>query len=893
SSLVSFSRSNAEGFFSIKGLSSGKYRLLVTHIGFRNLDRDFVINEHIPVIDFGSLPLLSKSNMLEEVTVVAEAPPVTIRNDTLEFNAGSFKTKPNAVVEDLLKKLPGIQVDKDGKIKANGEEVKKVLVDGKEFFGNDPKMATKNLPSDVVDKVQVFDRKSDQSRFSGFDDGNSEKTINLTIKQDKKNGLFGRATVGAGDQGRYEGKMNVNSFSGDRQMSAIGMANNTNKQGFSFMDILNFSGGLPGAGGGKGGNIDISSSGLSVQGGGPGGGSSNPGITTTWAGGLNYNNSLQKKMDLTGSYFYNKMENEKLEKMNQQWLIPGNNYTTVKDNKSIGRNESHRVNFANDYKIDSMNSLRISSSLNYQQSDLASSSEYNSVSAKGQRLNGGIANSYIKGDGYNWNSNALFRHRFPKKGRTFSANIGFGINQTQSDGRLSSENAFYNPDGSLKRGDTLNQINNQDADSKNYSAVLSFTEALSKISLLELNYNVASTLSESARNTFDYDKSTGKHSVINDALTTKFSNEYTYHRPGLNWRLQGKKVTLAIGSSMQFAKLKSDFNLLSLDSSLQRSFTNFLPNANMQYSINRYKNLRFFYNAMTRQPSVSQLQPIDDNTDPLNIRRGNPDLQQEYTHRLNANYSSFDPFQKTSFFASLNASLTNDRIVNADFLSAQGERITQPVNANGVYTVSGNASWGFAVKKLKSTVNLNTSASAGRNLAFINSQKNNIRSWNGNAQLTWSYNYKEMFDFTAGVSAGYNNVNYSLQTNQDSKYWTQQYSFETNFYFPAGFSISSEMDYNTRSVLVEGYNANYFIWNAGLAKQLFKNKRGELRLHINDILNQNIGVNRNANQNYIEDVSYNVLKRYGQLSFTYNINKFAGKNLPFNKNSGTIKVIGN
>src|SRR5882724_2918540 len=263
SSLIAFSRSEQNGRFTIKGLVTGKFRLLITHVGYRNVSRNFILSDSIREIDLGYLAMSNKSDLLKEVTVTQEVAPVTIKQDTVEFNAGSFKTKSNAVVEDLLKKLPGIQVDKNGTIKANGEEVKKVLVDGKEFFGNDPKIASKNLPADAVDKVQVFDRKSDQSQFTGFDDGNSQKTINLTIKQDKKNGVFGKVIAGAGNDGRYEGRANINQFKGNRQLSLIGMANNTNKQGFAFQDVMNFTGGMSGHGG-RG--SDPLGSGIPIQG---------------------------------------------------------------------------------------------------------------------------------------------------------------------------------------------------------------------------------------------------------------------------------------------------------------------------------------------------------------------------------------------------------------------------------------------------------------------------------------------------------------------------------------------------------------------------------------------------------------------------------------------------
>lgn len=887
SSLVSFSRTNSNGFFTLRNLENGNYRLLVTHVGYLNITREFSISTGLPELNFGTLVITNKSNLLQEVTVVQEKPPVVIRNDTMEYNAGSFKTKENAVVEDLLRKLPGIQVDKDGKIKSNGEEVKKVLVDGKEFFGNDPKMATKNLPADAIDKVQVFDRKSDQSRFTGFDDGNSEKTINLTIKPEKKNGVFGKATAGAGDKGLYQGNFNVNSFNKERQLSAIGMLNNTNKQGFSFMDILNFTGGLPNMGRGGGVQLDMNSMGLPIQ-----GASNNQGITTTKAGGLNYNNTFQKNLELMSSYFYNRLQTDKSEKAFQQWLLPGNNYNTTRENNSNNFSESHRANISADYKLDTANSIKLYSTVNWQQSAYQVNSQYQSVNTAGNLLNNGFANSFVEGKGYSWNNSALFRHRFAKKGRTFSANLSLNLNNSSSNGGLKSLNNYYQPNGSMQQSDTINQVNDQENTSRNYGAVLSYTEALSKKSLLEFNYNFNALRSQSDKSTYDFDKSSGKHSTLNNLLSNNFVNDYIYHRPGMNWRYQQKKYNFSIGAAVQQASLESQFHIMASDSGLERSFFNFLPRANLQYSINQYKNIRASYNTFTRQPSVTQLQPLANNTDPLNISIGNPDLKQEYYHRLQAEYISFDPYRHTNFFAGLSAGLTNNRIVNADQLNGQGQRITQPVNVNGVYNISLNTSWGFPIRKLKSKLNLNTDFSKYHNIGFINGAQNKSNTWMASEEIAWSYSYKEIFDLSASAEVVYNDVKYSLQQQQNLRYWNQYYTFEANVYLPAGFSIASDVDYSTRSGLTKGYNQSAVLWNAGVAKQVFKNKKGQFRLQVYDILNQNIGVSRNSNQNYIEDLSYNVLKRFFQLSFTYNLSRFAGKGIaaPGSKNSN-IQVL--
>jgi hypothetical protein len=553
SSLVSFARSDKSGNFTIKGLDYGKYRLLVTHVGYRNINKNFIVSNEAKEIDLGYLPVSTKSDLLDEVTVVQEVPPVSVRNDTLEYNAGSFKTKPNAVVEDLLKKLPGVQVDKDGTVRSQGEKVQKVLVDGKPFFGNDPKIATKNLPADAVDKVQVFDKKSDQSAFTGFDDGNSQKTINLTLKPEKKNGLFGKATAGAGDKGRYQGNFNINKFSGDQQLSAIGMANNTNKQGFSFQDILNFTGGMPGMNGGRGGGLQQAESTMPIQ----GLLENNQAITTTTAGGLNYNDTWNKKTEINSSYFYNRTNDDGLKKTTRQYLLPTQSYTQTQDAQTSKLNQNHRLNLSADHKIDSFNTIKFTTAVTWQQSESNSATVYNAVTPKGQMINDGFSNSIAAGNGYSWNNSALYRHRFAAKGRTLSANLSFGLNNSDIDGSLQSINRFYE-NGLQADSDTIDQVYNQAGKGYNYGAVISYTEPLSKKSLLEFNYNFNLSQSESAKETFDKDFTSGKYLVPNIYLTNDFDNTYTTHRETMSWRYQDKKYTATIGAAMQQSQLKSD-----------------------------------------------------------------------------------------------------------------------------------------------------------------------------------------------------------------------------------------------------------------------------------------------------------------------------------------------
>src|SRR5688572_17357794 len=378
SSLFTFGMTDNAGRFFLDNIPVGEYRLLITHIGYHNQNKNFSLTENVKNIDLGNVVMNDRTKVLEEVLVTSEAPPVTLIGDTVQYNAASFKTQPNASVEQLLKKMPGVEVGKDGTIKAQGQTVNKVLVDGKEFFGNDPKMATKNLPADAIDKVQVYDKQSDIAQLTGFDDGNSEKTINLKLKQEKKKGLFGKVSAGAGTENRYQGRFNINSFKGARQLSTIGMGNNTNAEGFSFMDILNFTGALSQMTQG-GGNVNINMSSRDPEAALMGSGNNNA-INTSWAGGINYNNIIGKKMELNGNYFYNRYNPVTDSRTRRQYIIPDSTYFYNQNSRTDNRSITHRVNFTYDYIIDSMHSLKLTPNFSYQNSANRSFSNYQTLS---------------------------------------------------------------------------------------------------------------------------------------------------------------------------------------------------------------------------------------------------------------------------------------------------------------------------------------------------------------------------------------------------------------------------------------------------------------------------------------------------------------------------------
>jgi len=874
SSLVTFTMTNNRGEFALANVPYGDYRLLVTHVNYHNVNKYFTVNDANKNIDLANIEVSDKNKVLEEVVIMAEAPPVTLIGDTVQYNAGSFKTKPNAVVEDLLKRMPGIQVEKDGTVKAQGQEVKRVLVDGKEFFGNDPKIATKNLPADAVDKVQVYDKQSDMAQLTGFDDGQSEKTINLKLKKDKKKGVFGKVNAGGGTEGRYQGKFNVNSFKGARQMSVIGMGNNTNAEGFSFMDILSFTGGMNQLGGGGGGGININMSSNDLLASSMGGGN-NSSINTSWAGGANYNNILGKKMEVQSNYFYNRYNPVTEQKLSRQYILPDSTYFYNQNSRTDNLSKSHRFNLTYDYLIDSMNSLKFTPTLSLQNSNNHSASAYETLSEQLLRSNRGISDNFSTSDGYNFNGTLLYRKKFKRRGRTFSLSAGTTLNNSDGNGELASVNEFYNKQGILVKTDSINQHSISEGEVRGYNTRAAYTEPLLKRSLLEFSVSKSESHSVSDKITYDYNKTSGKHDILNPLLTNNYENVYGTTTAGIRLRTQKKRYNYSFGLTWQNADLEGTIRSGIKDSVITKSFYNILPNARFQYNFTRFKNLQLDYRASTNQPSVSQLQPIPDISNPLNIKLGNPNLKQEFTHRINANYTGMNPFRNKSFFWFSSYSFTNNKIVSFDVVDSFGRKLTTPVNVNGVYNLSNDISVGLPLRFIKATMNFNTGVGYSKTIQFINTHRNNIynTSFDPNVEITKSL--KDKIDLTVRGGVTFNKAKYSLQSSLNNNYLTQDYSIDAGWQLPKNFYLSTDFTYTISTKRSEGYNAKVPLWNASFSKLFLKYNRGELKISAHDLLNENQAIVRTTNSNYIEDQSNRVLKRFYLLSFTYSLNKMS------------------
>jgi len=637
-----------DGSFEIKNIPSGNYIVRLSFQSYASQSRNIKITKANQEIDLGNIYLVSTADRLPDVVVTQSA--VQIKKDTVEFSASNFAVKPNAVAEDLLKKIPGIDVDKTGAIKSQGEAVQRILVNGKRFFGDDPKMATKNLPPDVIDKIQVFDDLSDQSKFTGFDDGNRVKTINITTKKNTSKGYFGKAVAAVGTDGNYDESFNIHRFDGNTQISALGQANNINKQNFTPQD-------MSGGGGGRGGG---------------GFNSGTSGITTTLGGGLNMKTSWGKmNSSAYGSYFYNNLKGDVEQQSQTQTLITTDSSTFKNSTSSSASNTvNHRINFNLEENFDSSNSLVARPNIAFQTSTPNSSSSTTTTGTTGSLINSSVNHSNSYNSGYNISgANIQLRHKFNKKFRTISLDIGFSNSANDGDGNSYAVNSFFG----AHKVDTLNQYYVDSFHSFSFTPTLSYTEPLAQNQILEFRYSYNTNTNHSVNNTYEYNNITN----VYDRFDSLYSNSYRYNASSntfsLSYRLQEAKYNFNIGSGIQFTDYKSENTVKNII--VAHNYVNITPTANFTYNFKKTENLRIFYSGRTGQPSVSNLQPLK-TISGLDTAMGNPDLKPQFTNSLRILYTSFDPVTQHIMFATINASATTNDIQSSIIQHSNGTKTT-------------------------------------------------------------------------------------------------------------------------------------------------------------------------------------------------------------------------
>lgn len=863
---------DVDGNFIFPDVPAGKYTLKIQYSGFNEENKPLTIVDRD--LNLGIIKMSIARTQLAEVTIKANALAVEQNGDTTAYNAAAYKVNPDANAEDLIRKMPGMDLS-SGSPKAQGETVTKVLVDNKPFFGDDAATALQNLPADIIAKVQVYDEKSDQAQFTGFDDGNTTKTINIVTKPDRREGAFGKLFAGYGDQDKYSAGGNVNYFNGDRRLSLIGMSNNVNLQNFSAQDLVGVSGGGGRRrGGGRGGNAGNNF--LT---------SAKSGIARTNAIGLNYSDKWGKKIDVTGSYFFNNSHNVSNQDVNRLYVLPEQTGQSYREqDNSVSNNFNHRFNLRLNYTIDSNNSLLFVPSLSFQKNNSTSDMLGQTFDNNGMDMLNSTDNSYESDqNAYNLSAFLLYRHKFQKKGRTLSLFANGSMSRNKGTGILTADNTFVDTSlNTILRQSSDNLVNN-----RSLNANLNYTEPISQKSYLQLRYGLGYQTGESNKYTHNYSPLTGEYSLLDTSLTNVFNTDYLTNSLGLAYRVTAGKLNAAIGVNAQNAQLQSD-RQLPVDNHLARNYNNVLPYASLRYRFNPTNDLSLFYRSSTDAPSVNQLQDVVDNQNPLQLTAGNPLLQQDFQHNLRLRFRSANVAKSISVFGMLSGNYiqhyigNNTLVAGADtvlpngFSLAQGGRFTTPENLPSYWNLNAFSGIGLPVNVLRSNLNVNIQAGYQRTPGKINGLLNYANNTNVGLGLTFSSNISEKIDFTLSSNGTANFVKNTVNTTSDNHFYNQMTRLSVNYIFWKGIVLNSDITNQFYTGLSAGFNESYYLWNVSIAKKLFKKQQGELKFSVYDLLGQNQSIQRTVSEIYSEDVRTNVLQRYFMLTFTYTLKAFKG-----------------
>lgn len=876
-----------DGNFEFSNVQNGNYKLRVRYLGYNDMEQSLTVNN--ADVSLGSIKATKNTKQLKQVEIVEQQTRVEVKADTVEYNAKAYKTNPDATAEDLVVKMPGVTRE-DGVIKAHGEEVKKVTIDGKDFFGDDASMALKNLPSDVVDRVQVYDRMSDQAQFTGFDDGRSQKSMNIVTKGGISDGVFGKVYAGYGylNDSKYSAGFNINWFKENRRLTFLGMSNNINQQNFSMDDLVGVTGntsqrgGPGGMGGPRGGG----------RGPGGGGAASNflvsqaGGISTSHAAGMNYADvwGKLKKVQVTGSYFFNLSDNVTGSDIARQYFNTGDTSTYYNENNDANsRNINHRFNFRLQYNIDSMNSLIITPKLSVQQNNKTSSTFGQTTNPEGSLLSQSNSNVNAYNLGYNFSTELLFRHKFNKPKRTISFSVTPTINNKKGNSTQYSENLYAGSDTSIIDQETVSSSNNY-----TIAGNITYTEPAGKTGIVQLNYDGSYNWNMADKQTSALDSISNEYNVLDTLLSNKYDNNYMTQRAGATYRVNIKQASLSVGVDGQYALLTGT-STFPYSYSTNRSFYNVLPNAMFSYKFKNNANIRVMYRTSTTAPSISQLQSVIDNSNPLLLSTGNPDLKQTYTHRAFVRFGYTNTKTAQSFFTFASVNYTQNYIGNSTMIAASdttlnggivlpaGGQLSMPVNLSGNLTSNIFMTYGLPISKIKSNINLNAGLTYSRTPSMINMVENMANTYGVNGGFVLSSNISEKIDFTIMYRGGYNIVKNSISTTSDNNYYSHTADVRFNWMFWKGFVFNTTLQNTLYAGIAQGYNQNIFLWNAGLGYKFLKDKSLEVRFTVNDILNQNNGISRTVTETYIEDNQTQVLKRYLMLTVTYNLRFFKNK----------------
>lgn len=862
--LVKFTRTTKEGNFDLPNLTAGKYIVMVSYPSYA--DYVDIITTTTGVTDLGKISVITKATLLQEVIVKQTIGSIRMKGDTTEYKADSFKVSANADVQELLRKMPGIQVNSKGEITAQGERVQKVLVDGEEFFSDDPAVVTKNLRADAVDKVQAFDKKSDQAVFTGIDDGQKIKTLNLTLKEDKKKGYFGKAEAG-GDFDRYGyGKLLANSFKGKRKISGYLTTDNTKFESLNWNENQNY-------GGNANTTTEMTDDGGMMMWSSGDDFSWGTGFPRSITGGLHFSNKWNKdKHNSNNTYQFNQLDVSGINSEKTQNILPGADLISTSVQDQVSSRKRNKITSTYEWQIDSSSSLKVTAKGSIVNSNMASNFLGRTITSDSILLNQSNRNTSTVDENKTMNTTIFYRKRFKKMGRTISWNNDINYNNRADDGFLIADNTFYDSFGTLIKRENVDQQKTNKQIATTINSTINYTEPLWKNTFLVLNYKLSVSRNDAERNTFAKNAANNKYENLVDTLSNHFIFNTTGHNGSINIRYNVKKFNFSVGTGLGTVNYRLNDLVKQTDRNV--IFNNFIPAVTFNYTPKQQRRLNFSYNGSTRNPSLTQIQPIIDNIDPLNLTIGNPNLKQSFIHQFNLGGSDYKVLKSRRINFNVNYSKTENAISNSSFVDDQGRRVNQAINVDGNYSLSGRVGYGFEIIP-SFNIGLDIGPRINQFANRVNGIDNITKNRATDISLNMGYWGDKWINFYAYGSAVYNNSTTSIRPDISTKFWSYNANASMEFKLK---KIKTYIDFELNANIFQktavfADQRDVYIVNASARKIISKNDQWEIKASVNDLFNQNLGINRNASSNFITETTNQTIQRYFLFSLIWNFSK--------------------
>jgi len=865
STLITYTISDKLGVFDLKGRTQAtKVKLYISFVGYQAYQREVVI-EGNRILKLDDISLNGQIESLGDVVVQGRRAPITIKKDTLEFNVASFKTKKDANVEDLLKELPGVEVDAQGNITVNGKPVNKILVNGKPFFGNDPTIATRNLTKEIVDKIQVTDTKSDSEAFNDEAGDDQNKTINITIDEEKNKGIFGRLAAGGGTDKRFEYAGLLNYFDNDLRISALSGGNNINSPGFSFGEIQKMFG--------NANYISVNSSGTLDFGGRVFGGGE--GIINSRTAGVNYADNIGEKVEVSSDYFYSASNSYEDKIRERENILPNQRYFSNLISRTDSNSDNHSINLNVQAKIDSTFLIEFKPRFNYTEADSRYTSSEETLDENLELTNSSFINNEALREGKNFRGDLTLNKKYGAKGGFVKLTVENELNDTDSDNFSQSETLIFGDNAQEIIRDQFTDGNQQTNGIEINTTVRVPIQA--KKLFIDLEYKFENQNKDDAQFVYDLDQSSNTYTLLNGDQSTDFSNIDRTSKPQIGITYETDKFRIRLNTGYVFRTLESDDALRNIN--FVNEFNAIEYGGNLRYKFSEKTSLYSGFGLSNDVPGIRQLSPYIDVSNPLNIVQGNPDLKPTKSHYLYLNLNNYDFQTRTGFYTYLNINLANDRVVSRSTIDQSFIRTTTYDNVDGYYQIFGNTNYSknIAIDSLRTlNVDAGIGVNASRNVNFNNDIKYASRNFTYRPNLGFRFTWKELFEFRPNYELNYTTNKFDIDNFEDRNFLRHEFRLRTTTFYPKKLEWNNDIKYIFNPDVAPGFETSAVFWNSSLAYSVLKDQ-GTVTFKVYDLLNQNTNSQRTATQDYIQDMESTVLQQYFMVGFSYKFNTLGKK----------------